>query len=56
MIRHVLGETNHITNRIVKMIFTDMEGANVMAAAPIKLIVPLDSDKASGAFDFVSLV
>lgn len=37
MVRHVLRETNHDADRIVKMIPTDLEGIDVLAEAPIDI-------------------
>ncbi|MBA0865114.1 hypothetical protein Goshw_009163 [Gossypium schwendimanii] len=55
VIRHILKEANHIADRIIKMVYVDLKGLNVMEITPMELLEAQDSDKASGAFDIVSL-
>ncbi|MBA0776007.1 hypothetical protein Gotri_011070 [Gossypium trilobum] len=37
------------------MVYVDLKGLNVMEITPMELLESFDSDKASGAFDIVSL-
>ncbi|MBA0735760.1 hypothetical protein Gogos_019575, partial [Gossypium gossypioides] len=55
VVRHIPREANHVADRIAKMVATDMEEVNVLAAAPIELIETLDSDKASVSFVLVKI-
>ncbi|MBA0808894.1 hypothetical protein Gohar_024595 [Gossypium harknessii] len=55
VIRHILKEANHVDDLIIKMVYVDLKGLNVMEITPMELLEALDSDKTSGAFDIVSL-
>lgn len=48
VIRHDLKKTNHVADRIAKMVQIDLEGINVLPKAPTYITEDLDNDQSKG--------